>query len=62
VDYLMTTQPDLIVFPAHALILEERLREQEAEGIRMPKGMGRDELALRMLIAAETGQIPRFGR
>jgi hypothetical protein len=45
---------ELIVFPAHALmILEERLREQEAEGVEMPAGMQRDELSLRVLIAAE---------
>jgi hypothetical protein len=44
----------LIAFPAHALlILEERLREQEAEGVKIPEGMERDELALRILIAAE---------
>jgi hypothetical protein len=31
--------------PAHALLfLEERLREQEAEGVRMPEGMEWDEL------------------
>lgn len=41
-----------IVFPAHALlIVEERLKEQEAEGVQMPAGMERDELALRILIA-----------
>jgi hypothetical protein len=29
--------PDMFSFPAHALlILEERLREQEREGVRMP--------------------------
>jgi hypothetical protein len=27
--------------------------------VEMPEGMKRDELALRILIAAETGQIPR---
>jgi hypothetical protein len=28
-----------VVFPAHALlIVEERLREQEAEGVTMPEG------------------------
>jgi hypothetical protein len=44
---------DLISFPAHALlILEERLAGQEAEGVEMPGGMERDELALRILIAA----------
>ena len=32
---------------------EERLKEQEAEGVRMPDGMPLDELALRVLIAAE---------
>jgi hypothetical protein len=43
----------LIAFPAYALlVVEERLREQEAEGIRMPEGMGLDKLALRILIAA----------
>jgi hypothetical protein len=49
-----------ITFPAHAalLILEERLREQEDEGVEMPEGMERDELALRILIAAETGGVP----
>jgi hypothetical protein len=42
-----------IVFPEHALfIVEERLREQQAEGVRMPEGMALDELALRILIAA----------
>jgi len=31
----------LIVFPQHALmIVEERLREQQAEGIRLPEGCG----------------------
>jgi hypothetical protein len=41
-------------FPAHALlILEERLREQEAEGVEMPEGRERDELALMILLAAE---------
>jgi hypothetical protein len=44
----------MIVFPAQALlILEERLAEQEAEGVEMPEGMERDELALRILVAAE---------
>jgi hypothetical protein len=44
----------LITFPAHALlILEQRLREQEAEGVEMPEGMERYELALRILITAE---------
>jgi hypothetical protein len=49
----------LIVFPEHALlIVEERLREQEAEGVRMPEGMALDELALRVLIAGATGMVP----
>jgi hypothetical protein len=44
--------PRLIAFPAHALlIVEERLREQEAEGVEMPERMERDELALRILSA-----------
>jgi hypothetical protein len=52
---------DLIVFPLQALlIVEERLREQQAEGIRMPEGMPLNELALRVLIAAQTGQVPRL--
>jgi hypothetical protein len=35
---------DLITFPEHAfLIVEERLGEQQAEGVRMPKGMPLDE-------------------
>jgi hypothetical protein len=57
----------LVTFPAHALlILEERLREQEAEGVKMPEGMQRDELALRILIAAEPVRLapptPTMGR
>jgi len=35
-----------------SLVLEERLREQDAEDVKMPVGMERDELALRILIAA----------
>jgi hypothetical protein len=50
---------DLVSFPTHALlILEEQLREQEAEGLEMPEGMERNELALRILIAAQTSCIP----
>jgi hypothetical protein len=50
-----------IVFSEHALlIVKERLREQQAEGVRMPEGMQLDELALRVLIAARTGQVPRL--
>jgi hypothetical protein len=51
-----TTPADspLVVFPAHALlILEERLAEQEAEGVEMPEGMDWDELALRILVAVD---------
>jgi hypothetical protein len=48
----------MIAFPLQALlIVEERLRQQEAEGVRMPEGMPLDELALRVLIAAQTRQI-----
>jgi hypothetical protein len=43
---------DLIVFPAHALLmLEGRLGKHEADAVAMPEGMQRDELALRILIA-----------
>lgn len=43
-----------VIFPAHALlIVEERLKEQEDEGVRLPEGMPLDELALRVLIASE---------
>jgi hypothetical protein len=53
---------DLVVFPEHALlIVEERLREQQAEGLKMPDGMPLDELALRVLIAAEAGRVPDLG-
>jgi hypothetical protein len=42
-----------VSFPAHGLlIVEERLREHQAEGLQMPEGMPLDELALRVLIAA----------
>jgi hypothetical protein len=45
---------DLLTFPAYQLlVVEERLQEQEAEGVEMPEGMERDELALQVLIAAE---------
>jgi hypothetical protein len=50
-----------ISFPAHALlVVEERLREQQSDGVRMPEGMSLSELALRVLIAAETKRIPRI--
>jgi hypothetical protein len=45
---------DLICFPEHALlIVEERLREQQAEEVRMPEGMPLDERALRS--SSDTG-------
>jgi hypothetical protein len=56
---------NLISFPAHALlIVQERLREQEAEGVGMPEGMELDELALRMLLAAlnRHSELPRAAR
>lgn len=44
----------LISFPLHALlIVEERLKEQQAEGIRIPEGIELDELALRILLVAD---------
>jgi hypothetical protein len=47
------------VIPEHALlIVEERLREQTAEGVEMPEGIERDELALRILIAAQLSTGP----
>jgi hypothetical protein len=53
----------LVSFPAHALlILEERLAEQEAEGVEMPEEMERDELALRILIAANLVALIGHGR
>jgi hypothetical protein len=56
----MPASDDLISFPAHVLlIVEERLAEQEAEGVDMPKGMERDELALRILIAASLNRPHR---
>ncbi len=36
------------------------LRELQAEGTRLPEGIPLDELALRVLIATETGRIPRL--
>ncbi len=54
---------ELIVFPAHALlIVEERLKGRQAEGVRMSEGMALDELALRILNAVETGQFPGRNR
>ena len=55
-------RPSMISFPLHALlIVEERLRDQQPERVRIPEGIGLDELALRNLIAAETAQIPSLG-
>jgi hypothetical protein len=34
------------------LIVEERLKEQRAEGVRMPEGIELDELALLILLVA----------
>jgi hypothetical protein len=40
---------NLISFPAYALlIVEEGLKEQRAEGLRMSEGIQLDELALRI--------------
>jgi hypothetical protein len=51
------SEDDLIAFPAHALlIVEERLKEQQAEGVQMPEGMPLDELALKILMAAALGR------
>jgi hypothetical protein len=45
----MDASGDLIVYPAHALfIVEERLKDQATEGVRMPEGMPLEELALRV--------------
>jgi hypothetical protein len=43
----------------HSYCQEGGHAEHQAEGVRMPEGMPLDELALRVLIAAETGQLPR---
>ena len=42
------------------LIVEERLREQQGASMRMREEMPLDELALRVLIAAQMGQVPRL--
>lgn len=48
-----------IIIPEHAvLILEERLKKQAAEGMKLPAGMPLDELAPRVLIAGQTREIP----
>jgi hypothetical protein len=53
-----------IVFPEHVLlIVGQRLREQQAEGVRMPEGMPLDELALRTRLRwrrADSAQGPRI--
>ena len=53
----MKVHPSMISFPVHALIVEERLQEQQATGVRMLEGMPLDGLALRILVAVELGQI-----
>ena len=36
--------------------VEKGLREQQAEGVEIPEGKQLDELALRILVAVETGR------
>jgi hypothetical protein len=49
----------VIVFPDYALlVVEERLKEQQAGGVHMPPGVPLDELALRVLISAAVLQEP----
>jgi hypothetical protein len=46
-----------IVFPSYALmVVEERIREHIAEGIRIPISLAIDELALRILVANAVNQ------
>jgi hypothetical protein len=46
---------EFVVFPEHVLlIVHERLREQEAEGVSMPEGMPLEEQALRILLATHS--------
>lgn len=48
---------EMVHFPAHALlIVEERLAEQESEGVRMPPDLDRTELALKILVVAALAQ------
>jgi hypothetical protein len=48
----------LITFPAHPLVVvEERLRDQAREGVRMPERIPLDELALRIPAYAEHSRI-----
>jgi len=43
-----------MVIPEHALlVIEERLKDQEREGVAMPAGLDREDLAIRILLAAE---------
>lgn len=50
---MSTPYPQPIAFPAHALlILEERLRERQAEG-ELPIEADVTELALKMLVLAD---------
>ena len=52
-----------IVSPEYALlIVEERLKEQQAEGVRMPEGMPLDQPALRVLIATDRRRWPELTR
>jgi hypothetical protein len=52
-------QPLLVQDPATGEVPTEITGAlQEAERVRMPEGMARDELALRVLIAAATGRVP----
>jgi hypothetical protein len=47
-----------IIFPAHALlVVEERIRESEEEGVRLPEGVDRTLLALRILVCAEVTAV-----
>jgi hypothetical protein len=49
----------LISFPTEAFFtLQDRLAEHEAEGVAMPAGIKRRELALRILVAAEMFKRP----
>jgi hypothetical protein len=50
----------MATFPDQLRIVEEPLPEQQAEVSRMPEGMELHELALRVLMAAETGMPTRL--
>lgn len=60
-DPIVTPEHALLMVEERLLIVEERLKEQQAEGVRMPEGMPLEELALRILIGAETGCVPEIG-